>query len=105
MIEKAVLHAAREQFNSAASVFDESLEEASMMLDLVSIGNESNENNENNKNGENGGEGGEDSEGDGCSLLLVKEMNLLKAAAIVRDFGCNTILPIELRLSIPKTSL
>ena len=101
VIEKAVLHAAREQFNSAASVFDESLEEASMMLDLVSIGNESNENNKNNKNEEDG----EDGEGDGCSLLLVKEMNLLKAAAIVRDFGCNTILPIELRLSVPKTSL
>ena len=102
VIEKAVLHAAREQFNSAASVFDESLEEASMMLDLVSIGNE---NNENKKNKKNGGDGSEDGEGDGCSLLLVKEMNLLKAAAIVRDFGCNTILPIELRLSIPKTSL
>ena len=102
VIEKAVLHAAREQFNSAASVFDESLEEASMMLDLVSIGNE---NNENKKNGGDGGDGSEDGEGDGCSLLLVKEMNLLKAAAIVRDFGCNTILPIELRLSVPKTSL
>ena len=76
----SVISAAKEQYNSAASVFDECLNTASMMLDLVT---------------------------DTTTIPpdVQVELNLLEAASIVSDFGCTSIVPLELRLTVPRTSL
>jgi len=86
VVKSAVVMAAKEQYNSARSVFDDCLDTASMMLELVADNNDGNDNNE-------------------VDRELDEELKLLQAASIVRDFGCSSILPLELRLTVPKTSL
>ena len=92
VVKSAVVMAAKEQYNSARSVFDDCLDTASMMLELVADNNDD----------DNGNDDGDNNEVD---RELDEELKLLQAASIVRDFGCSSILPLELRLTVPKTSL
>ena len=93
----AVLASAREAFNGSSGVFDVGVEEAGMMLELLPDLEERGE------------EEGEEGEGEREEVMLASEirmeLRLLEAASIVRDFGCSTIVPLELRLSTTKTTL
>jgi hypothetical protein len=91
----AVLASAREAFNGSSGVFDVGVEEAGMMLELLPDIFEVE-----GGGGEGGGEGG-----GGVASEIHVELRLLEAASIVRDFGCTTIIPLELRLSTTKTTL
>ena len=75
---EAVVYAAREQFNSARTVFDPSLENAQMMLDLVQQEEKEEESTQQKKMREN-------------VVQEDRERQLLKAAFLGRDFGCNAI--------------
>jgi hypothetical protein len=130
VLESAVLTAARERFNSARSLWDDdALATARMMVHLVTddgsgsdqdevLGEDSREEKLNRwteMQDEDGAESvgrstlrpknGERKARMWVRRELVREMMLLEAAEIARDFGWQGLVPLQLRLTTPKTQV